>query len=147
MTANAINRLEYLCDTIPSLLAEIDETAFSTRPAPDKWSRKEIIGHLIDSAANNHQRFVRGQFENVPKIVYDQDKWNEYSFHQKMDSHQLIAFWTIYNKQLAALLRHIPNKNWKRECETNEGNKYTLEFLCMDYIEHLEHHLRQIVTY
>ncbi len=44
---------------------------------PNKWSKKEIIGHLINSATNNHQRFVRCQFETIPKIVYDQNKWKE----------------------------------------------------------------------
>ena len=63
MIDNAIKRLEYLCDVIPQLLATIDAQSFSLKSNPDKWSKKEIIGHLIDSATNNHQRFVRGQFE------------------------------------------------------------------------------------
>ncbi len=100
----ALKRLEYLCDLIPQLLTEIEEQTFSVKPQPNKWSKKEIIGHLIDSATNNHQRFVRGQFEDVPKIVYDQNKWNEFNFHQKMDRQQLISFWTIYNRQLPELL-------------------------------------------
>lgn len=48
---------------------------------PSKWSKKEILGHLIDRVTNNHQRVVRGQFENNPEISYDQNKWNEFSFH------------------------------------------------------------------
>ena len=60
MTTNAIERLEYLCNTIPELLTSIDDKMFSEKVRQDKWSKKEILGHLIDSATNNHQRFVRG---------------------------------------------------------------------------------------
>lgn len=143
----AIKRLEYLCDIIPQLLTEIDEQTFSVKPKPNKWSKKEIIGHLIDSATNNHQRFVRGQFEDVPKIVYDQNKWNEFNFYQKMDGQQLISFWTIYNRQLAELLKNIPEENLSKECKSGDDKNLTLDFLINDYVEHLEHHLRQVVTY
>jgi hypothetical protein len=143
----AIKRLEYLCDLIPQLLTEIEEQTFSVKPQPNKWSKKEIIGHLIDSATNNHQRFVRGQFEDVPKIVYDQNKWNEFNFYQKMDIQQLIFFWTIYNRQLAELIKNIPEENLSKECKSGDDKNLTLDFLINDYVEHLEHHLRQVVTY
>ncbi len=143
----AIKRLEYLCDLIPQLLTEIDEQTFSVKPKPNKWSKKEIIGHLIDSATNNHQRFVRGQFEDVPKIVYDQNKWNEFNFYRKMDGQQIISFWTIYNRQLAELIKNIPEENLSKECKSGDGKNLTLDFLINDYVEHLEHHLRQVVTY
>ncbi len=143
----AIKRLEYLCDIIPQLLTEIDEQTFSVKPKPNKWSKKEIIGHLIDSATNNHQRFVRGQFEDVPKIVYDQNKWNEFNFYQKMDGQQIISFWTIYNRQLAELINNIPEENLSKECKSGDDKNLTLGFLINDYVEHLEHHLRQVVTY
>ena len=146
MIDSAIRRLEYLCGVIPPLLYEIDEQSFSLKPKPDKWSRKEIIGHLIDSAANNHQRFVRGQFENRPAIIYDQDKWNEFGFYQQISGQQIISFWTAYNKQLVELLKHIPKENLQLECLI--GDKVlTLDFLINDYVEHLEHHLRQVVNY
>jgi hypothetical protein len=144
---SVLKRLEYLCDTIPKLLTEIGEPAFSLKPTPNKWSKKEIIGHLIDSATNNHQRFVRGQFEETPTVVYDQNKWNEYNFHQQIDGQQIIDFWTIYNRQLIELVRHIPEENLKRECKTSDNKSYTLDFLFNDYVQHLEHHLRQVVTY
>lgn len=74
MIETSIARLQILCDTIPDLLLNIDEIIFSEKPSNNKWSKKEIIGHLIDSAANNHQRFVRAQFEDLPSIAYDQNK-------------------------------------------------------------------------
>ncbi|MDO8609204.1 MAG: DinB family protein [bacterium] len=147
MVEIAIKRLEYLCDTIPQLLTRIGETDFSLKPSNDKWSKKEIIGHLIDSAANNHQRFVRGQFEQVPLISYDQNKWNKFSFHQQIEGQQIINFWTIYNKHLVEIIRRITNENLQRECKNGDNKHLTLDFLINDYVEHLEHHLRQVVNY
>jgi hypothetical protein len=73
----ALNRLEYLLKTIPALLNALDENEFSFKPAENKWSKKEILGHLIDSASNNHQRFVRAQFEEHANIFYHQNEWVE----------------------------------------------------------------------
>ena len=118
----------------------------STKPAPTKWSKKEIIGHLIDSATNNHQRFVRGQFENIPEISYDQNNWNEFSFYNQIDSKQIISFWTIFNKQIIEIIKRIPKENLEKQIKIG-NNILTLEFLIIDYVEHLEHHLKQIIEY
>jgi hypothetical protein len=146
MVEQSIKRLEYLTDVIPSLITEMGEESFSLKISKDKWSKKEIIGHLIDSATNNHQRFVRGQFEITPEISYNQNKWNEFSFYQQIDAEQIISFWTIYNKQLLEIIKRIPIENLKREIKIGE-NIFTLKFLIADYVEHLEHHLKQIVEY
>jgi len=146
MIEKAINRLNFIIDKVPNILSEISEENMSVKPLPTKWSKKEIIGHLIDSATNNHQRFVRGQFEDVPEIRYDQNKWNEYSFYQKIDSEQIISFWTIYNKQLLEIIKRIPTENLKRQIKVGE-NLLTIEFLIADYVEHLEHHLKHIIDY
>jgi hypothetical protein len=118
----------------------------SEKSSSNKWSKKEIIGHLIDSATNNHQRFVRGQFENNPEIRYDQNKWNQYNFYQQIDSKQIILFWTFYNKQLIEIIERIPTENLKRQVNV-DGALLTLEFLIFDYVEHLEHHLKQVIDY
>jgi hypothetical protein len=73
----SIQRLEYLLEVIPAKLSALNDGFFSQKTDPLKWSRKEILGHLIDSAANNHQRFIRIQYENEPVIFYDQNKWIE----------------------------------------------------------------------
>jgi hypothetical protein len=147
MIETAILRLEFLCDTIPPLLAAIDEQDFSHKESPVKWSKKEVIGHLIDSAANNHQRFVRGQFEDMPAISYDQNKWTEYSYYNQIESSQVIAFWAIYNKQLAALIRHIPKEKLSNMVNSGGETPFTIEYLFTDYVAHAEHHLRQVVNY
>ncbi len=147
MVDQSLKRLEYLCDIIPPLLENISELQFDERPDPAKWSKKEILGHLIDSATNNHQRFVRGQFEEKPLIAYNQDNWNEYSYYQQMESKHLIGFWLTYNLHLVKLIGLIPRKNLRRTCLTSSGREETLEFLINDYVAHLEHHLRQLTNY
>lgn len=147
MIQNSIERLNYLCNTIPKLLNEIDDTIFSEKLNSEKWSKKEILGHLIDSATNNHQRFVRSQFEQTPTVVYDQNNWNRYSYYQQINKNQIINFWIAYNKQLLELIKNIPGENLLKECRTSNGIVHTIEFLINDYLEHLEHHLKQIVNY
>lgn len=145
MHAERIERLEYLCRAIPPLLKNITEEDFSFKPLPGKWSKKEILGHLIDSATNNHQRFVRAQFEDIPVIRYDQNKWNEFSYYQYINTGQLIGFWSFYNQQLLELVKLIPPAGLKRKCNTGGADNATIEWLFSDYISHLEHHLKQIV--
>lgn len=146
MIEKALNRLEYIINLTQKMLTEISEENMSTKPSPTKWSKKEIIGHLIDSATNNHQRFVRGQFENIPEISYDQNNWNEFSFYNQIESKQIISFWTIYNKQIIEIIKRIPKENLEKQIRIG-NNIFTLEFLIIDYVEHLEHHLKQIIEY
>src|SRR6478609_7364599 len=98
-----VDRLLLVCLQASSAMNKFSEDDFSFKPAPEKWSKKEILGHLIDSATNNHQRFIRIQFEDNPVIGYDQNKWVEYSRYQQMSTTELIRFWQTYNQHLAAL--------------------------------------------
>lgn len=147
MIQKSIERLAFLCETIPQLLFEIDDLTFSEELTSEKWSKKEILGHLIDSATNNHQRFVRCQFEDIPTITYDQNNWNKYNYYQQINNNQIIEFWTIYNKQLVVLIKNISTENLLRECITSDGKADSIAFLFSDYVEHLEYHLKQIVNY
>ena len=140
----SLQRLEKILDHTPAFLKQIPEPEFSQKPAPDKWSKKEIIGHLIDSATNNHHRFVRGQFEDKPRISYDQDLWNKHSYYSVRDRDQLVSFWEMYNRHLADIIRHTPATLLERECLMGDGSIYTIAWLFDDYVRHLEHHLRQI---
>ncbi|ALL07455.1 hypothetical protein AQ505_19350 [Pedobacter sp. PACM 27299] len=142
-----LNRLLYLCETIPMLFAELRETELSDKPAPNKWSKKEILGHLIDSAACNHQRFVRAQFEHLPTIIYDQNNWNSVSHYQSMDSKRLLAFWIAYNLHLVELMQLMAPENLEKRCVTGGEEEHTIAWLFNDYVSHLEYHLRQILKY
>ncbi len=141
-----LDRLAFLCNHIPGKLRSIDSNVFAHKPSIEKWSKKEIIGHLIDSAANNHQRFVRGQFDDYPFMKYDQNKWNTCSFHQEIEAEQLINFWTVYNRQILEIVKRIPVENLKRQIEIG-SESYTLEFVIVDYVDHMEHHLKQVIEY
>ncbi|XZF12787.1 DinB family protein [Chitinophagaceae bacterium MMS25-I14] len=143
---HTLQRLQYLIEIIPGKLLSIPEEEFAQKPVPEKWSKKEILGHLIDSAANNHQRFVRTQFEDIPAISYDQNGWNHYSYYNQMDQRQLVQFWEIYNRHLLTLASHIPAEFLERKCRTNAG-EVTLQWLVEDYVVHMEHHLKQLTEY
>ncbi len=148
--AAPLARLEQLLDSVPPLLRALSEKEFSERPAPGKWSKKEIMGHLLDSAANNHHRLVRGQFEHLPVIAYNQDLWNRHNYYHLVDGKQVIQFWETYNRQLAALMKNMPPQLLDRKVQTGEHknkNIMTLQFVFEDYVAHMQHHLRQVVQY
>lgn len=147
MLLKTLERFNYLLTIIPPLLHAVPDEEMTYKPAADKWSRKEILGHLIDSATNNHQRFIRIQFENTPHIVYDQNNWVDCSGYQKLDTKHIIHFWEVYNKHLVYVIMNIPEWQMERTCMTNGDTPVTLRWLIDDYVVHMEHHLRQLVSY
>jgi hypothetical protein len=144
MVNEAIKQLSEIIEEYSELLKGNSDTKYSMKPSPEKWSKKEILGHLIDSATNNHQRFIRAQFENNPAIFYDQDMWVAHSHYNELPVKQLIRFWKVYNKHLLEIIKRIPAENLMRECKMRDGNHVTLQFLIDDYVTHLQHHLKQI---
>jgi len=131
---------------IADRLRKIDDAAASKRPAPGKWSKKEILGHLIDSAANNHQRFVRLQL--TPRIDlpgYEQDNWVRVQRYQEHAWHGIIELWQVYNTYLASLIRTVDPATLRHVWHTPDGTEVDLEFIMRDYVRHLRHHLNQIL--
>ncbi|MES2560166.1 MAG: DinB family protein [Bacteroidota bacterium] len=147
MKRESINRLHELLQNIPERINQVKDENFALKPHPDKWSKKQILGHLIDSAANNHQRFIRIQYEDVPTIVYDQNKWNELNHYETLDRDHVLTLWTLFNKHILEVVQHIPEEQLSRTGSTGLPQPATLGFLIDDYVEHMEHHLRQIVQY
>jgi DinB superfamily len=111
-----------------------------------QWSKKEVLGHLIDSAANNHQRFVRAQIDGALIFPgYAQDGWNRAQQYQSESWANLVALWASYNRHLAHVMAAIPDEAGLNLCVIGSGAAVTLEFLVTDYLTHLEHHLQQIL--
>jgi hypothetical protein len=132
-----------LAKSISSLNA-ISETDAVMKPAPNKWSKKEIIGHLIDSASNNHQRFVRLQIDNnitLPK--YKQDEWVAVQHWQQKEWSSIITLWKLYNEHITYIFKHIDESKLSNTMTLGDSN-YTLQFLIDDYVDHMEHHLKQV---
>lgn len=131
-------------DTFESL-KNYDESAVSRNPAPGKWSVKEIIGHLIDSAVNNHHRFIRAQREDVFVFPnYEQAFWVDAQPYNASDWKFLLELWKNYNLHLSAVMVNIPQDQLNTECRIGNYEPVTLRFLCDDYVDHIKHHLKQI---
>lgn len=129
----------------PRLLA-LTEAESTVRPAPGKWSPKEIIGHLIDSATNNHQRFVRAQQgdTDLHAYRYAQDFWVKTQDYQAADWPQLVMLWHAYNAHLAHVVARIRPEFLDAPLSVWGDEPVTLRFVAEDYVLHLQHHLAQI---
>lgn len=140
-------------DATPKLLALGEASA--TRPAPLKWSPREIIGHLIDSASNNHQRFVRGQLQDDLVFPgYAQEDWVRIGRYADAPWGELVALWRTFNLQLARVMESTPEEVRRRPRERHDfatigvsgppGEPPCLDHIMSDYVAHLLHHLGQI---
>ena len=153
---DALEDFRLTIESATTRLRSMTEAQSEERRAADKWSSKEIVGHLIDSAANNHQRFVRAQFQDDLVFPgYEQESWVAAQHYQQASWPHLVELWEIYNQHLLHLVSHIPAETlgrlhrehslhkiaWKL---VGEGEPTTLEYLIRDYIGHMKHHLRQI---
>jgi hypothetical protein len=128
-------------------IAEIPEAEFSAKPNPTKWSKKEVLGHLIDSAENNLRRFICGQYEVNPKIRYDQNFWVMANDYLNAPSIDVITNWKSINLKICRILNVMPKENYNKQCDTGKDspNLLTIEWLAIDYVKHLKHHLNQII--
>ena len=103
------------------------------------------MGHLLDSAANNHQRIVRTQLEDKPAMPgYDGDRWVQLHDYQNRDWRELVGLWKALNQQLLAAAKAVPNSAWSRTCTIADSEPLTLKFVFEDYLEHMMHHLQHM---
>ena len=143
---NTIKRFEtLLCDGL-EYLSYSSEPEISTKPSNDKWSKKEILGHLVDSGINNLQRFTEIQFSSKPYKVrdYKQDELVRANNYQRAQLQEIIDFWTTINKRILILLKQQTDLTLGYSIELSSGKIVDLRFLIQDYVAHLEHHLAQI---
>ena len=145
MVKNIASELTQVVDSATEKLKTFDEQLVSQKDNPSKWSIKEIIGHLIDSATNNHQRFIRAQESDIlvfPK--YEQDHWVSVQAYNDISWTELVDLWRLYNRHMAYVMVQIPEDKLSVECKIGPYEPVTLNFLVEDYLAHLKHHLKQI---
>src|SRR5580704_11336456 len=138
-------KLRSLVEAAEPRLREISEGE-STQPVlAGGWSRKQVIGHLIDSASNNHQRFVRAALQTSLDFPgYDQGGSVRVQAVQDADWRLLVVLWAAYNRYLAHVIARLPASKLETVCRIGSGDAVTLEFLAKYYLTHLGHHLGQL---
>lgn len=111
------------------------------------WTRKQIVGHLLDSAANNRQRFVRAAIDGTyAGPQYAQDAWVAAHGYISQPWETLLAWWKTEHEILAAIVDRIPDDKLEVQCVVGEDAPVTLRFLIEDYVTHQRWHLQQIVA-
>lgn len=128
-------------------LRVLDESAASADRGAGKWVRKEILGHLIDSAANNHQRFVRAPAAD-PFVWpgYEQNAWVSANRYRDRPWAELVDLWASLNRHLGYAIESVPASALQTRCIVGSNEPVTLEWLMRDYLRHLRQHLAQIFS-
>src|SRR4029077_11230406 len=140
---------EALAESEPSL-RHLSEEEASRSPTPGKWYRKQIVGHLIDSASNNHQRFVRAQFtDDLVFAGYEQEGWVRAQNYQGEDWAELVQLWKLYNQHILHLMTRIPEETRMKlrhkhnlhqiaSDSLSENEPVTLDWFMRDYVDHMK---------
>jgi hypothetical protein len=136
--------LEAVANGHRELLTITEERGGEKRPQRG-WTRKQELGHLIDSASNNHIRFVRASLEGeLDGPSYDQNGWVDLHDHGEQRWQALVEFWRAYNLLLARVVARIPEDRLDAKCIIGGAAPVTLGFVITDYVRHLRHHIDQI---
>ncbi|PYQ05709.1 MAG: DinB family protein [Acidobacteria bacterium] len=133
-------------DAVLPRLRSMAEADVSRDRGPGKWMKKEILGHLIDSAANNHQRFVRAPAAD-PFVGpgYDQNAWVAANRYRERPWSELVELWAVLNRHLAHVIAGVPAEKLQTRCLIGDNQPAPLEWWIRDYVRHLKHHLAQIL--
>ncbi|WP_433830697.1 DinB family protein [Flavobacterium anhuiense] len=142
---SAILKFEELLNENVKYFPTIDQDVLEAKK-PKKWSKKEILGHLVDSAVHNLVRFTEINYVDKPykRRTYDPDALVDINKYQAIDIEELTQLWFVINKQLVRLMKTVDEKALNYEIDFGEGSPADLRFLMTDYVEHLEHHINQI---
>ena len=146
--AAAMQQLEIHIETFPGKLKQISSEDLLKKPAPGKWSKQEILGHLVDSAINNLKRFTEIQFSPQPYSVisYRQNELIMVNDYQNLSLDHLLDLWRALNRQIVLVVKRIPadKLNYPVDPQYEDREMKTLEWIICDYVAHMEHHFRQI---
>jgi len=145
---NVTEELQRIVADYTTKISSIPEKEFTAKPLPNKWSKKEVLGHLIDSAQNNLRRFVCGQYESTPPhIIYEQDFWVTANAYGQAKREHVIQLWQLINDRICDVLNTMPVNNYDKSCNTGRTTEqlHSLQWLAEDYVKHMKHHLNQII--
>lgn len=140
----ALAELREALDAASYSLSSLDEAAADAPRAGGGWTRKQILGHLIDSANVNLQRFLRGQVQPGFSLLYPQNEFVELNAYTDRSFTDLLALWLAVNRQLLHVAERIPIDKLDNLCGQGDGEDWTLRFRVIDYVGHMQHHLKQI---
>ncbi|MFB7157861.1 DinB family protein [Lysinibacillus sp. NPDC056232] len=142
---NIIDQLNLWINKVPEEFHQMSESEISQRSVPQKWSKKEVLGHLCDSAINNLERFVKIQYEKEPFVLtpYDQVRWVKIQGYQELPIDEILNLWVSLNKKILNVIKNIPNEKLTLQCDIGSNELKTLQWLIQDYLEHMEHHLKK----
>lgn len=155
--AEFLDGFQETLDNAAERLAQISEPQSAVPRAEDKWSPKEIIGHLIDSACNNQRRFVVAQFsDDLVFPGYEQEGWVRVQNYQGKDWRELVQFWKLYNQHIRHVMSFVPAETrlkprYKHNLheiaseDLSPDEPVTLDWFMRDYVDHLRKHLQQIL--
>jgi hypothetical protein len=138
-----IEQLQMIIATYVPLLRAVKEDAWHKKPAPGKWSKVEELGHVVDSAQNNIRRFIVGQYEEQPFIVYNQVEWVSITNYQNYPVEDLVNLWALINKHICIVLGNTSPEKAQRPVLSQEV--HSIEWLASDYNKHLLHHLHHLL--
>ena len=139
------NELQIIIETFSLKLLQVTEEESNTSIAYGKWSRKQILGHLIDSATNNHHRFIRAQLRNHIELPgYTQNDWIRLNGYEKKSWIDVVHLWETYNEHLVHILSLVPDDVLNNTISLDGKPAMTLQFVAEDYLRHLRHHLEQM---
>ncbi|HTZ89226.1 MAG TPA: DinB family protein [Alloacidobacterium sp.] len=134
------------CEAIRHSLLHVPEDIAGVPWRAGGWTRRQVLGHMIDSAANNHQRFVRAALDgSYTGPFYAQEGWVIAHGYNEMPWLTLLAWWQMYHEILKVVVERIPAEKLDAECHVGDDKPVTLQFLIEDYIAHQKHHLAQIL--
>lgn len=140
------NKLKQLLNKGLDYFSNTSEFELSKKMRPEKWSKKEVLGHLIDSAINNLQRFTEIQFEKQPYKLrtYNQNELVKFNDYQNSELKDIVELWLAINNRILHIIKLQTKKTLDYKIELDNSETIDLKFLIEDYVNHLEHHLNQI---
>ena len=155
-----MSTLGFSADRVAGIAEDLFELQESFVAKPRKevaWSRKQILGHLIDSASVNHQRFVEAQVnDSIVFEGYAHQEWVELQGYQEQDWEELVTLWSALNMHICTIVERIPAEVLDKAHDEHRFDQMayrpvpkdepsTLGYIIEDYFAHLRYHLDQIL--